>query len=304
LRLFREALPGPGEPSYPRRFDVLVCDESHNFAPSGRGQYATDSLRTEAVRLLAPHFEHKLFLTATPHNGYQESFSALLELLDSQRFARGVLPDREQLRAVMVRRLKSELPRRWDGSSRFPARKLHAIEVPYSDAERRIHRALRLYTELRQKAAGDVVEQTATEFVLKLLKKRLFSSPAAFATTLAQHERSLQQARRKQAVARPSLGVLQRQTDAVDEDYADEKEAEGTAQDAVDVSSRLFREPTEPEQALLDEMKAWAQAATARLDSKAAELIRWLHATVKPGGQWADERVILFTEYRATQKWL
>ena len=60
--------------------------------------------------MLAPHFEHKLFLTATPHNGYPESFTALLELLDNQRFARGTPPDRKQLDAVMVRRLKSELP--------------------------------------------------------------------------------------------------------------------------------------------------------------------------------------------------
>ena len=40
-----------------------------------------------AIRTLAPYFEHKLFLSATPHNGYKESFSALLELLDNQRFA-------------------------------------------------------------------------------------------------------------------------------------------------------------------------------------------------------------------------
>jgi hypothetical protein len=77
-------------------------------------------LRTKALRLLAPHFEHKLFLTATPHNGYPESFSALLELLDNQRFARSTKPDRKQLDAVMVRRMKSELPARWDGSPRFP----------------------------------------------------------------------------------------------------------------------------------------------------------------------------------------
>src|SRR5262245_17491941 len=192
LRLFREALPAPGEPAYPRRFDVLVCDEAHNFAPSGRGQYATDSQRTEAIRLLAPHFEHKLFLTATPHNGYKESFTALLELLDAQRFARGVEPDRDQLQAVMVRRLKSELPRKWDGSPRFPARKLEALEVPYTDAEKRIHQALQEYAGLRQKAAGeDAVERTASDFILKLLKKRLFSSPAAFAATLARHEQSL-----------------------------------------------------------------------------------------------------------------
>ena len=80
------------------RFDLLIVDEAHNVAPSGRGRYAIDSLRTAAIRALAPHFEHKLFLTATPHNGYAESFSALLELLDDQRFARGVQPDRTAAR--------------------------------------------------------------------------------------------------------------------------------------------------------------------------------------------------------------
>lgn len=71
LRLMREVLPAAGEPNYPRRFDMLLVDEAHNVAPSGRGKYATDSQRRQAVRLLAPHFEHKLFLSATPHNGYQ-----------------------------------------------------------------------------------------------------------------------------------------------------------------------------------------------------------------------------------------
>jgi SNF2 family DNA or RNA helicase len=304
LRLFREALPGQGESAYPRRFDLLILDEAHNVAPAGRGRYATDSQRTAAVRLLAPHFEHKLFLTATPHNGYRESFSALLELLDSQRFARGVLPDRQQLGAVMVRRLKSELPPKWDGSPRFPKRKLEAIEVAYTDEERRIHAALRQYAELRQQNPSGHEEKFASEFVLKLLKKRLFSSPAAFALTLEQHERSLKEAKKRQASARPSLGVLQREIERVDEDYADDDELEETAGDAVDAATRLFREPTARELALLKEMKAWAAAASTCPDSKTAELIRWLHATVKPGGKWANERVILFTEYRATQNWL
>ena len=91
-----------------------------------------------ALRELAPHFEHKLFLTATPHNGYPESFSALLELLDNQRFARSTTPDRKQLNAVMVRRMKSELPPKWDGSPRFPKRVLDPIEVPYTDEERAV----------------------------------------------------------------------------------------------------------------------------------------------------------------------
>ena len=55
-----------------------------------RPEYAIDSQITRAVRDLAPRFEHRLFLSATPHNGHSNSFSALLEILDPQRFCRGV----------------------------------------------------------------------------------------------------------------------------------------------------------------------------------------------------------------------
>lgn len=51
-------------------------------------------------------------------------------------------------------------------------------------------------------------------------------------------------------------------------------------------------------------MLAWAEHARHRPDSKAEQLIAWLHKTLKPGGRWNDERVIIFTEYRATQNWL
>src|SRR5437588_11875886 len=123
LRTFRETLPAGDQPTYPRAYDLLIVDEAHNVAPSGLGKYATDSMRTLPIRSMAQHFEHKLFLSATPHNAYRESFAALLELLDNQRFARIILtPDRTQLDAVMVRRMKSELKLRWDGSRRFAER--------------------------------------------------------------------------------------------------------------------------------------------------------------------------------------
>ena len=39
-------------------------------------------------------------------------------------------------------------------------------------------------------------------------------------------------------------------------------------------------------------------------DSKAHRLIEWLRECLMPDGRWNGQRVILFTEYRATQKWL
>jgi superfamily II DNA or RNA helicase len=305
LRLLREVLPAPGEPAYPRRFDILLVDEAHGVAPAGRGRYSTDSLRTQAIRTLAPHAEHRLFLTATPHNGYLESFTALLEVLDNQRFARGVLPDPRQLNAVMVRRLKSELPPRWDGTPRFPPRTLEPLEVAYTDEERAIHAALQRYTALRQEHARDQAERFATEFVLKLLKKRLFSSPAAFQATLARHEQSLASAKKRQAAAeRPSYRLLRQLVDSVEEEFGNDEVQEESSQDAVEGATRLFRELTEEERALLRTMREWAADAVRRPDSKTKELIRWLNETVRSDGKWSDTRAIIFTEYRATQNWL
>jgi len=302
MRLFSEILPAEGESLYPRKFDLLILDEAHNVAPSGRGKYATDSQRTLALRRLVPHFEHKLFLSATPHNGYRESFSALLELLDNQRFARGVEPEHEQLNAVMVRRLKSELPKKWDGSPRFPQRTIDAITVAYTQQERDIHQLLQQYSQSRIKQVGDASELYATEFVVKLLKKRLFSSPEAFYATLTQHERSLAQAQRHISVTRrPSVGILRSKVEQVEEESDNDESLEDATSEALEVTAPLFREPDEQEQRLLGQMRSWAESARHRPDSKAQELVNWLHKHIKPGGRWSNERVIIFTEYRATQ---
>src|SRR6202166_2636902 len=89
---------------------LLILDEAHHAAPSSGSHYAIDSKITRAVRDLAPRFEHRLFLSATPHNGHSNSFSALLEILDPHRFCRGVpVRSKKLLDEVMVRRLKEDI---------------------------------------------------------------------------------------------------------------------------------------------------------------------------------------------------
>jgi SNF2 family DNA or RNA helicase len=305
MRLFKEILPREGASPYPRKFDLLILDEAHNVAPSGSGKYATDSLRTDALRYLTPHFEHKLFLSATPHNGYSNSFSSLLELLDNQRFARGIEPDQKQLNAVMVRRLKSELPRRWDGTPRFHARKIHMLEVAYTQPERDLHQALQRYSEQRIKNAKDNTERYATEFVAKLLKKRLFSSPAAFLSTLIKHESSLSESRRHSGVTRrPSMGILRGQIEQSEEEHDDDEALSDAMDAALEATAPLFSAPTQEDQRLLQQMQTGAEQARHHVDSKAQKLIDWLNENIKRGGKWSQERVIIFTEYRDTQNWI
>ena len=89
---------------------MLILDEAHNAAPATSSKYAIDSKITRAIRDLAWRFEHKLFLSATPHNGHSNSFSALLEILDPTRFCRGVpVRNKTDLEPILVRRLKEDL---------------------------------------------------------------------------------------------------------------------------------------------------------------------------------------------------
>lgn len=305
LRLFRELVPPEGL-KYPRPFDILIVDEAHNVAPTGRAKYATDSQRTRAMRALTPHFEHKLFITATPHNGYKASFTALLELLDDQRFARGVEPDRAQLGAVMVRRMKSELKQTWDGKPRFHARTVQEIPVAYTEQEQAAHAWLKEYARSRQERVevNHDAQRYATEFVLKLLKKRLFSSPAAFRITLRRHLETLGKQRSAGATPQPTPGFLEQSFERIDEEYANDDEYEDSLNGAAETSTQLLGELTATERTLLEKMERWAENSQARADSKARTLIEWLRTIVKPNGVWSDERVIIFTEYRATQNWL
>ena len=302
LRMFREAVAHDGARPGLRDFDILIVDEAHNAAPSGTGNFALDSQRTQALREIGKHFEHKLFLTAAPHNGYKESFSALLELLDDQRFARSVAPEPAQLRAVMVRRLKSEI-KNWDGSDKFPKRTLEHIPVNYTAEEQRIHALLTQYAKIRADGYRDNSERFATEFVLKLLKKRLFSSPQAFLNTLNRHRASLRKSARYEALTR-STGALARIFDQAEEDYADDAEQQEAELEALEAAARAFRPPSGTDTQILNDLAGWAERAAAQLDSKAEKLVKWLEETVRPNGHWNQERVIIFTEYRDTQKWL
>ncbi|MBB6099404.1 superfamily II DNA or RNA helicase [Deinobacterium chartae] len=300
LQALRDTL--PSHVTYPRKFDVLIVDEAHNVAPSASAHYLSESQRTRLVRLIAPHFQHKLFLTATPHDGYTESFTALLELLDDQRFARNVPPDEKRLSQVMIRRLKSELVDA-EGKALYPKRRLEALYVSYTQEERETQQLLERYIQRRETGAQG--EDLAHRFVHQLLRKRLFSSPAAFATTLERHVATLEGRSLKNDRERTfDDRILRKAISRVDEDYADDREAEAAQAEAVEEASRHTRSPTSEERRMLDELREWAQEARSRPDAKAKAILQWIERHLKTDGQWNDQRVILFTEYRTTHQWM
>ena len=107
---------------------LLILDEAHHAAPSSGGRYGIETKLTRAVRDLGGRFEHRLFLSATPHK------RPLEQLLDPARAARPPTASpaavrvrgRRELDDVMVRRLKEDVRQLQDG---FPRRVVERIEI-------------------------------------------------------------------------------------------------------------------------------------------------------------------------------
>lgn len=306
------------------RKSLLILDEAHTVAPASASKYAIDSRLTRAVRDLAPRFENRLFLSATPHNGHSNSFSSLLEILDPQRFTRGVpVRNAKQLEPIMVRRLKGDLralglefPERrvievdltHDGTgweARFLTNGASAPAKPLGTgepAELALARLLAEYTALRCPARG------SGRLVFLNLQKRLLSSIEAFHRTLRLHAEHLGRA----ATTSPAP---QAQLDFDEDDVADEVLEERDAS-LVAASSRELPSAEGRAATLLDEMLRLSAAHRAAPDAKARALVAWIREHLCPGAnvdglpprgaarKWSDRRVIVFTEFGDTKRWL
>ncbi|MFE0762366.1 DISARM system SNF2-like helicase DrmD [Streptomyces smyrnaeus] len=318
-RLLDEVIPETSamheaEASGGRFFDLLILDEAHHVAPAAPKQlYAVDSQQTRLIRRLAPHFAHRLFLSATPHNGYFESYTALLEIIDDQRFVRGVQPDAKTEQETVVRRLKKDIKEA--GQERFLRRETVSMEVEYTPEEKEVHGLLSQFATLRRKSLANDGKRgrRAADLVTLLLKKRLFSSPAAFLHTVRVYLQRLDEENAAGAATptRSDSGggddggfdwldeFVEHSDDLDDEELLEEEDA------ALGRATRLAPRHDAEAIELLRAMERWAVTHEADADSKARRLIGYLKGVCRPDDtHWQNERVVVFTEYRDTQRWL
>ena len=67
------------------KWDMVIVDESHLAArPHQASDNSRTTLRWELLERISKKTKHMLLLTATPHNGYSDSFASLIEVLNSQ----------------------------------------------------------------------------------------------------------------------------------------------------------------------------------------------------------------------------
>lgn len=286
-------------------FDILVVDEAHHVAPSSptrtgkdgieRHGYAVDSQRTRAVRELAERAEHRLFLSATPHNGYTESFTALLEMIDPQRFVRGASFDEKALREVTVRRLKRDLK----DVKGFAERRVRPLEHTPSVDEADAYDRLLAFTRRRDKAiAVGGASRSARDMATLLLKKRFFSSPVAFARTVDVYQDTRSRGLDVDFDVEYDE-LLGPDADDLEEGKTDQPELQTLAR-TRGVLPPLTRE----DQADLTWLADWGHRYDGRADSRLQALMDHIEGTLRPGGEWFNERLVVFTEYVDTLTWI
>lgn len=294
-------------------WDVLIVDEAHNLMPSPFGD---DSDLSKMLEEIAPSFEHKLFLTATPHNGHTRCFTGLLERLDPVRFSQTSelgQAERRRMDDVVVRRLKDDINAMTD-PPRFCKRTAQAEPLKLSPAELALHAAFAAFrAKVRELiSAAPKGEQRAGTFAVEVLGKRLLSSSVAFADSWHRCRHGM---RELEEAAAAEVSAAER---AVREDTDDDEEAESrTAHASTTVGAWLkpMADAVADEAAAIDaaladlglvpegENAAIPRPATdARFDAVLGVIGTYM---TDDGNRWLpEERLVIFTEYKTTLDYL
>jgi superfamily II DNA or RNA helicase len=314
---------------------LLILDEAHHAAPASGGRYGIETKFTRAVRDLTERFEHRLFLSATPHNGHSNSFSTLLELLDPYRFTRGVeVRGKKALEDVMVRRLKEDIREVVPGV--FPKRDVvreMIAGLPGDAPELVLSHLLDEYRTAREERFASTTRraQAAAGLLVVGLQQRLLSSIEAFARSLKVHRATVERQWGRAAADDATKNIdmdanlFTTSPDADDERSEwtpEELEADEAAQIEAVTASAEAESPRDAtsevlwrrEREHLDRMQEIAEKTRHLPDAKARRLIDWIREHLCPElphfghrlkgapPKWNNRRVLIFTENREGTK--
>lgn len=302
-----------GSPRLP--WDMLIVDEAHNLMPSPFGK---DSDLCKMLRKIVPLFEHKIFLTATPHNGSTLSFSGLLEMLDPARFRKTDMlspSEKERVRQVVVRRLKREINAR-SNPPKFCTRmepEALSLDNDFSTAELRLIFAVEDFKKSVRSviASESKTKQIAGCFAIEVLGKRLLSGPMTFIESWKRCKASLKST--DDIVDDSEITQLKR---SLAEEVTDDKEAQqwnNAAASKVGAWLRAFADSLSSEIKEIDEaiselgidINEDISSQKPLSDARLSQLSQLIDEKLRNKKEWkSDERLVIFTEYKTTQDYL
>jgi len=300
------------------KWDLVIIDEAHLAAKPHQTteKESVSMLRHTVAKEIARRATHLLLLTATPHNGYSDTFASLLTMLDCG-IVTGPLHDpvidREVAKDHVCQRRRKDVVD-WfsvhaSEDNPFPTRDQKEVIVDLTFPEERV-----ILDELSAYGSGllDLAEQddrvvvrTMARWVVLHLHRRALSSPRALRISLENRLRRIEEKiREEDDKPEQSISVAHAKAVALDEegdgDISDEEASRRVDRVAYGSLSALGAEAEQ-----LRSLMERARDVTPARDSKLRELTRrdgYLDLAMR--GQYGPRKVLIFTRYRDTLDYL
>ena len=268
-------------------FDMVIIDEAHRMGGS-----STSVSRFKMAEVLCNAVPNLLLLTATPHRGKSDHFRRLLQLMDADAFSGEGMPCIEDIQPYVMRSEK-RFTVDYDGKKLFNERTTVRLDVLLDPVR---HAAqIALYDHItdyvricfgRAKSA----KRNATGLVMVMLQKLASSSTDAILSALRTRLYRLENGEDEDNLEGYGLdGSLDYEDDELDvSDYS------------VEHTSSGLKTEIEMLQKLVEEAELCRATET---DAKATALMEKIYS-LRSSGIEANNKVLVFTEFRQTQDFL
>ena len=285
-------------------WDLIVCDEAHKMSVSFAGNKVSNiTERYRLGQLLGNISTNYLLITATPHTGKIEEFRWFMQLLDRDRFATG--NRHHNVSDLYLRRMKEQLVTR-ELKPLFPKRVSYTAKYNLSHQELELYEAVTNYCREEFNRANRILggRKNTVGFALTILQRRLASSPEAIYQTLRSRRQRL---KNQLDESRTSISNTY---DEIDWDEFEDLPATDREDIEIEIASLATAAQSIPEleKEICTLKSLESQADTVRKsnkDSKWEELRDiWENRLPEMEKDGAPRKLIIFTEHRATLKYL
>lgn len=268
-------------------WDLVVVDEAHRLTRKITGNRYSSSERYKLISALRKRSENIVLLTATPHQGREDTFRSLLEVIrpDQKENIDTLSLNPEIIGDMIFRNYKANVTDQ-HGNFIFHGTTVKQIHIPANEALVEFDKKLRKYLieGFNAEAKANSTKGFAIGFVMTIYRKLAASSVAAIHRALVRRLAKLE----GEAEQKSELVI-----DVEDERYQGEIEefrADGG-------ESQFFVGEIELLKQLID-----SAAELKSQDPKLKQFSTHLIDEILKGN--SSEKVLIFSEYRTTQDWI
>lgn len=296
-----------------QNWDIVLIDEAHNVAKphQATAEQKVKMDRWELAEAISKKAKHLLLLTATPHNGYTDTYASLIRMLDvgavSGQLHEPII-NRDIAKSYICQRRRKDVEEWFKKSSTekspFPERDQNEIYRPLSEAQRisieKVDELGNYILNIAEKESA--YRKRLARWVVMHFHKRSLSSPRALVLSL-ENRLGKYEGKKKilEEAEEDDAGITE--DDAKANVFDHDPGEKITDEEAGSRSERITfgeKEAQEKEVELLKEVLEYARKVTPAKDNKLQDLLEnQLRERLK-----IYPRVLIFTRYKDTLDYL